>query len=223
MKGTPAYMHTLIELFQRGAAAHPIQVSTSELGASLGMSQQGISKHLIQLEALGLIDRERLPRSSRVLVTKKGSDAVIPMYVRLKEAVEGRPRTLEFRGHVFSGLGEGAYYISLPGYSAQFEGLLGFKPFPGTLNLVLDQSQLPLRKELNVFEGLPIEGFKDGGRTYGPVKCFKAKVESKYEAGALVIERTHHGEAVLEVISPLNLRKTLSLRDGDMVSVSVFR
>ena len=38
-------------------------------------------------------------------------------------------------GTLFSGLGEGAYYISLPGYKKQFISKLGFKPYPGTLNL----------------------------------------------------------------------------------------
>lgn len=216
-------MGTLLELFQRGAAARPIEVSTTELGKALGMSQQGVCRHLIQLEQLGMVDRRRAGRGTQVLVTKRGSDAILPFYLRLKAAVEGGSQGLEFRGRVFSGLGEGAYYISLPGYSIQFEKLLGFRPFPGTLNLVLDQSQLPLRKELNVIDGLSVEGFSDGERTYGPVKCFKAKVESTYDAGALVIERTHHGEAVLELVSPHNLRKSLALRDGDLVSVSVFR
>lgn len=216
-------MGTLIELFERGGASKPIEPTTEELGEALGMSQQGVSSHLIQLERAGLIARRRSGRRTQLLVTKKGSDYVLPFYLRLKAAVEGESTGMDFKGRVFSGLGEGAYYVSLPGYRSQFEKLLGFKPFPGTLNLVLDQSQLSLRKELGAMQGLPVEGFSDGGRTYGPVKCFKASVESKYRAGALVIERTHHGEAVLEVISPENLRKTLALKDGDLVSVRVFR
>jgi riboflavin kinase, archaea type len=222
MTKTPAYLVTLIGLYERGAANRAVALSTAELAADLGLSQQAVSKHLIQLESQGMVERSRSGRKTGALVTKKGSDTVLSFYSRLKGAVEGRSPSLEFRGTVFTGLGEGAYYIALPGYRSQFAKVLGFEPYPGTLNLVLDQSQLGLRKQLNFIDGLQVSGFKDGGRTYGPVKCFKAAIESKYEAGALVIERTHHGDAVLEIVSPIELRKALSLRDGDSVRVSVF-
>jgi riboflavin kinase len=119
-------------------------------------------------------------------------------------------------------LGEGGYYVSLAGYKRQFVKLLGFEPFPGTLNLTIGPGEIELRKQLNLLDALELSGFSHGGRTYGPAKCFRAKVESKYDAGALIIERTHHRESVLEVISPLDLRKTLSLRDGDRVHVTVY-
>jgi riboflavin kinase len=90
------------------------------------------------------------------------------------------------------------------------------------LNLTIGPGELELRKQLNFLGALELSGFTQGGRSYGPAKCFKAKVESKYDAGALIIERTHHGESVLELISPLDLRKTLSLRDGDRVHVTVY-
>ncbi|MDG7016416.1 MAG: CTP-dependent riboflavin kinase [Nitrososphaerota archaeon] len=124
-------------------------------------------------------------------------------------------------GRLFTGLGEGAYYMSLEGYKKQFLMLLGFTPFPGTLNISVDPSDVPLRKQLDVLPGLEVRGFKDGKRTYGPVKCFRAMVAGKYRSGALVIERTHHGDSVLEVVSPVNLRKALGLAEGDRVSVAV--
>ena len=40
-------------------------------------------------------------------------------------------------GTVQSGLGEGAYYMSLRPYTDQFLEILGFSPFPGTLNVQL--------------------------------------------------------------------------------------
>jgi riboflavin kinase, archaea type len=220
MTSTPAHFATLVELYELGAANSPVVLSTAQLGNDLGLSQQAVSKHLIRLESLGMVERRRLGRKSGVIVTKKGSDAILVFYSKLKKAVEGSPGVLEFRGRVFTGLGEGAYYISLRGYRRQFLKVLGFDPYPGTLNLTLDQSQLGLRKQLNVIEGLQVSGFRDAGRSYGPVKCFRARV-GKHDAGALVIERTHHGDAVLELVSPVELRRALSLKDGDEVRVSV--
>lgn len=40
-----------------------------------------------------------------------------------------------FTGRVFSGVGEGSFYVSL--YSKKFLEKLGFRPYPGTLNLRL--------------------------------------------------------------------------------------
>lgn len=157
-----------------------------------------------------------------MILTQKGADAVLSLYAKLKGAVEVQMTPLTFHGRVFTGLGEGAYYVSLDGYRKQFSKLLGFEPYAGTLNLALDPSETELRRQLKFLDGVEISGFQDGRRTYGPVKCFRAKVEDKYEAGALVIERTHHGEAVLEIISPLHLREILSLKEGDVVTVTVY-
>jgi riboflavin kinase len=222
MTKTPSHMWTLIELYQRGGASRTLDLSTSELASELGLSQQGVSKHLLQLEKEGLIERKRNGRRTGVVVSKAGADRVLAVYSRLKSAVEGRAGALDFHGTLFTGLGEGGYYISLAGYKRQFVKLLGFEPFPGTLNLTIGPGELELRKQLNFLGALELSGFTQGGRSYGPAKCFKAKVESKYDAGALIIERTHHGESVLELISPLDLRKTLSLRDGDRVHVTVY-
>jgi len=215
-------MWTLIELYQRGAANRPLELSTSELALVLGFSQQGVSKHLLLLEADGLIERQRSGRRAGVLVTRAGADRVLSVYSRLKTAIEGKAGVLDFHGTLFTGLGEGGYYISLAGYKRQFGKLLGFEPFPGTLSLTIGPGEIELKKQLNFLDALELSGFSHGGRSYGPAKCFRAKVETKYEAGALVIARTHHGESVLEVISPLDLRETLSLRDGDRVHVTVY-
>lgn len=222
MTKSQAYMPTLIELYSSGAAGHPVEASTQELGKQLRLSQQAVSKHLVQLEAAGMIERRRRGRRNTVILTSKGSDAVLAFYTRLRQAVEGHKGPLAFHGRVFTGLGEGGYYVSLSGYKKQFLKLLGFEPYPGTLNLVLDPSETDLRRQLKFLDGVEVRGFRAGGRSYGPVKCFRAKVEGKYRAGALVIERTHHGEAVLEVISPEHLREVLSLNEGDPVSVTVY-
>jgi riboflavin kinase len=199
-----------------------LDLSTSELALELGLSQQGVSKHLLQLEEEGLIERKRSGRRTCVLVSRAGADRVVSVYSRLKTAVEGRAAMLDFHGTLFTGLGEGGYYISLPGYRRQFVKLLGFEPFPGTLNLTIGPREIELRKQLNFLDALELSGFTHGGRTYGPAKCFRAKVESRYDAGALIIERTHHSESVLEIVSPFDLRKTLLLRDGDRVHVTVY-
>jgi riboflavin kinase len=211
----------LAYLFKRGASKTFVAISTSELSEKLGISQQAVSKQMIEMEADGMIERKRAGRISSIHLTEKGEETLNRFYLLLKEAVEGSERELIIRGRVFTGMGEGAYYVSLNGYRKQFIEKLGFDPYPGTLNLRLVGQDVTLRKRLEIMDGVIIEGFKDGNRTFGSVKCFKAVVGGKYEGAALIIERTHYGDSVLEVISPYNLREKMSLRDGDVVEVSV--
>ncbi len=130
---------------------------------------------------------------------------------------------LQFSGRVFSGLSEGAYYVSLQGYSKAFLDSFGFRPFPGTLNLRLSGPVMVDRhRRLNASDGVDVPGFRDGNRSYGGVKCFRALIGGRYPGAVLAIVRTQYDMSVLEVISPLNLRKTLKLGDGDECSVTAY-
>lgn len=219
-----SYIPTLIELLELGAKDRPIAITTTELGRKLGKSQQLASKHLEEMEREGLVERMRSGGKTYLKLTKKGISSGAVLYSSLSRVYsKGTKEKLEIVGAVFSGLGEGAYYISLNGYKKQFISRLGFEPFPGTMNLKLD---LPIyrkaRRDLEGMKGIHIDGFKDGKRTFGGAECFRALVNDKEEAAVLIIERTIHDDSVLEIISPVNLRKQFTLKDGDELRVTVF-
>jgi len=52
------------------------------------------------------------------------------------------------------------------------------------------------------------------------VKAFRCKAGG-IDCAVLVIERTHHGPEVVEVIAPVKLRDALALKDGDPISIEV--
>ena len=198
-------------------------VSTRKLGESIGLSQQAASLRLADLESAGLVERARHGRGVAVRLTESGLDEVQTFLAQAGANLEKGRDLMEFRGTVFSGLKEGAYYVSLGGYVEGFTRALGFAPFPGTLNLRLtSQAMVEQRRRLDLMRGGDIPGFEDGRRSFGPVKCFKAKVGGRRPGGVLAIERTHYDSSVLEVISPVNLRKSLGLKDGDECSVTVY-
>ena len=218
-----SYIPTLIELLELGAKDRPISITTTELGQKLGKSQQLASKHLEEMEREGLVERIRSGGKTYVKLTKKGISSGAILYSTLSRVYsKDEKEKLEIVGTVFSGLGEGAYYISLKGYKRQFLSKLGFEPFPGTMNLRLD---LPVyrkvRQDLQTMKGVHIDGFKDGKRTFGGAECFKAILDGKAEGAVLIIERTIHDDSVLELISPVNLRKQFKLRDGDKMTVEI--
>jgi riboflavin kinase len=175
----------------------------------------------VELENEGLIERRRSGIRLGVRLTQRGQDEVRVFYSQLKAALEQRQAEVLIRGTLFEGLGEGAYYTSLPAYKKQFTDLLGFEPFPGTLNLKLGSSYIERKRQLRLGEGLAVHGFENGTRTYGGAKCYKAKVRGEYPAAVLLIDRTHYDDSVLELISPLNLRAQLGLKNGDEVEVTV--
>jgi len=212
---------TLFEIAKMGGCRETVKLSSTQLANRLGISQQTASRRLQELEREGLITREMTPKAQYIRVNGKGMDELLRVYLGLKEVFEEKPRHLRISGEVFSGMGEGKYYVSIEGYMKRFEEKLGFTPYPGTLNLRLRTYQdMQARRMLKAYPGIVIEEFEEGGRTFGRVKCFKAIVEGT-EGSVLLINRTHYGEDVIEVIAPVYLREALSLKDGDVVTVDV--
>jgi len=213
---------TLYEIALMGACEGGVDVSSTRLAERLGISQQTAARRLQDLEREGLIVREITSKGQIVRITKEGVKKLWEVYVGLKKVFEEKPQTVKIKGEVFSGMGEGRYYVSVEGYRRRFEEKLGFTPYPGTLNLKLKSyHDVQMRKLLEAYPGIIIEEFEEGGRTFGRVKCFKALIEGKIEGSLLLINRTHYGEDVVEVISPVFLREALNLKDGGSVTVYV--
>jgi len=214
---------TLLHLVRLGSGASFAKISTKELGDSIDLSQQAASLRLIELQKAGLIERAHSGRGLVVRLTEAGQRSVETFLSEASISFERGKSELIFKGTVFTGLKEGGYYISLKGYAKSFRRALGFEPYPGTLNLRLaDQAMIEQRRLLDLRQGIIIPGFADGKRSFGPVKVFKAEIEGRHPGAVLAIERTHYDSSVLELISPINLRRTLGLRDGDECSVVAF-
>lgn len=206
-----------------GAGASFAGISTKKLGDSIDLSQQAASLRLIELQRAGLIERAHSGRGLAVRLTEPGRKAVETFLAEASVSLERGKNELNFKGTLFTGLNEGGYYISLKGYSKSFFRALGFEPFPGTLNLRLtNEAMIEQRRRLELLEGIKVPGFTDGKRSYGPVKVFRAKIGGKHPGAVLAIERTHYDSSVLEIISPVNLRKALDLKDGDECSVIAY-
>lgn len=222
MKPKPIHIPALIQLLLLGAGENYIQISTKVLGAKLGKSQQSTSNYLAYLEEAGYIERTRKAGQISVKVTQDGINSLNEIYSFLKRIFEEPGRIFKIRGNVFSGLGEGAYYMSLQGYRKQFKAKLGFNPYPGTLNIKIETSPYRrLRRDLNTLQGIIIEGFKGTDRTFGGAKCYFATINSKVNGAVLILERTHYDDSVIEIIAPKNIRDELGLTDGSSVIIEV--
>ncbi len=198
-------------------------ISIQALAQELGTTCQNVSKILSRLERDGLIVRIVRPQLM-VKFTDRASDVISFILSCIREYISDIT-TIRLIGQVFSGLGEGRYYMMLEGYRRQFIEKLGFDPYPGTLNVRLKDEHVRYKYYLMKLPGIYIHGFEDGGRTYGGVKSFRAVVRANgvelKPCAVLLIERTHHDFNVIEVISSYRIRDALKVSDGDEIEIIV--
>ncbi|MFQ6025698.1 MAG: DUF120 domain-containing protein, partial [Nitrosopumilaceae archaeon] len=168
---------TLANLLSKGARHNFVTITTSSLAKSISKSQQAASKHLLELEQDGFIERIMDGRKVAVKITTKGYSEIARVGSILKTSLDSLSSTIELKGKLVSGMGEGAYYMSRKGYTKQFKSKIGYVPYPGTLNVKLTKKEFTEAKyELDGLDGIVINGFSDGKRTYGGAKCFHAKI-----------------------------------------------
>jgi len=218
------YFFILYRLAEMGAYNRTIKASTEFLAERLGVSQQTASRYLVGLERVGWIKRIITAQGTLVRLSEEGKKQLKRVHSGLSVILEAKyPPSLTIEGTVFSGLGEGAYYVTREAYRRQFIEKLGFDPYPGTLNLKLTtEYDVEAAADLESYPAIVIEGFKDESRTYGPVRCFHALVNNREKGAVVMALRSHYNMSVLEVISPVYLRGKLKLKDGNRVKVTVF-
>jgi len=213
---------TLSYLLSKGAKHNYVTVTTSLLGKNIKKSQQAASKHLLELEQNQFVERIINGRNISVRITAKGFSEMVKLAAVLQKSLDSFPSHVELKGVLVSGMGEGAYYMALKGYTKQFKLKIGYVPFPGTLNVRLDQkTHQEAIKQFETLDGIKIKSFSDGKRSYGWVKCFPAKLNNSINCELIMLERTHHDDSVVELISKICLRKTGKLKDGSKVSIKI--
>src|SRR5215217_23066 len=98
---------TLIELLSQGAHHNFVEVTTTLLGKGIGRSQQAASKHLLDLETSGYIERLKKGQKYAVKVTDKGYSEIQSLYLSLRAALESAPRQWISRAMSFRAWGRG--------------------------------------------------------------------------------------------------------------------
>jgi riboflavin kinase len=216
------HLLTLSYLLSKGAKYNYVTLTSSSLGKNIHKSQQAASKHLLELEQNKFITRIISGRKISVKITSKGFSEIVKLSSTLQKSLDSSPSHVDLEGTLISGMGEGAYYMGLKGYSKQFKSKIGYVPFPGTFNVRLDQKiHQESIKQFETLDGIKIKSFSDGKRTYGWVKCFSAKLNNTINCQLIVLERTHHDDSVIELISKVCLRKNSKFKDGSKVSIKI--
>jgi riboflavin kinase, archaea type len=190
------------------------------MGEMLGLSQQTASRRLKGLETRGFLTRTIVPDGQHVTLTGAGETELRKEYQEYSRIFSEHNKGYVLNGTVVSGIGEGKYYMSLGPYKEQFNTHLGFEPYPGTFNIRLSSSSIPVRKKIEALDWIRIKGFSTDGRTFGDAKCLPCRIGT-ISCGIVMPGRTHYPEDIIEVIAPVALRRKLGVEDTDTVTVEV--
>jgi CTP-dependent riboflavin kinase len=120
-------------------------------------------------------------------------------------------------GKIVNGAGEGAFFTRIDWVQQQCDEKLGFKPYPGTLNLEISAEDLPIIESLGKEKGIvlvsPDPKFCNG-------KAFPVSLGEI--SGAIIIPEEKvrvHSKNIIEIIAPMNIKAALNLKTGDSVTV----
>ena len=142
------------QLQSPGTALH---TTTGKLAEILSCSQQTISRRLRQAQEQNLIVRTVTPQGMQIKLTPQAVGLLLATQKSI-ETFFSTDKTLCVSANILPGLGEGQYYMSQEGYKSQFKQILGYIPFPGTLNAHVDPQQIEMF--LSSKQKIDIKGFQ---------------------------------------------------------------
>ncbi|MEE8515597.1 MAG: DUF120 domain-containing protein [Alphaproteobacteria bacterium] len=122
-------------------------------------------------------------------------------------------------GKLVSGLGEGAGFTRTEWARRQFVELLGIDPYPGTLNLLVEdeddfETWRAIRKQAGLTVAPPDPSWCNG-------TCYPATIGGAIKGAIVVPEIADYPTDKIEIIAEVELRRALGLADGDPVTLDV--
>lgn len=204
----------LFHLAKKTALHGECASSTGALAGELGISQQTVSRKLQELATAGYLLRTVSPDGVTLRMTEKGKQKIAVLYGDLQKLFS---QQCMLSGTVKEGLGEGRFYMSQEQYKKQFQNLLGFVPYPGTLNLKVDKNTAEMF--LAAKHQHYIAGFATKERTFGGLKCYPVVIAEKMNGAIIIPDRSVHALDTVEIIAPVYLRQTLKLENGKEVCI----
>lgn len=218
----------LIYKLARIGSFRGITLTTQEIAEEVSSTQQTVSRRLNKLRDLEFIEITTKGKKNKMKITQKGKAYLKVIQLGLEDIFDHEKSGIIYYGSVQTGMGEGKYYVKIPNYFSKFAELLGEEPFPGTLNVFLEDDYIE-EFFLTVSNQKPkiIESFTntDLNRTFGPVNCYNVEIfhsereEEKIRCLFLDIRRTSHKKEIMEFVSHLNLRERFAMKDGDKIGI----
>jgi len=136
-----------------------------------------------------------------------------------KSSSANNRESVKLRGMVTSGVRQSRFFTEIPWVKKQLIDKLGINPYPGTFNITVlgeDRDKLNRVRESKGIEITPEDV------NFCTANSFPAVVNGKIKGAAIIPLVSNYPQAQLEVISSENIKRALSLKDGDPVEVEVY-
>ncbi len=225
----------LIYKLARIGSFRGITLTTQEIAEEVLSTQQTVSRRLNKLRDLEFIEITTKGKKNIMKITQKGKAFLKVIQLGLEDIFAHEKTGIKYYGSVQTGMGEGKYYVKIPNYFSKFAEFLGeepisrrgaisrdIEPFPGTLNVVLDDNYTE-EFYLAIDNQKPkiIDSFTSTelNRTFGPVNCYNVEIfnsereEEKVKCLFLDIRRTSHKKNIVEFVSNFTLREKFTINE----------
>ena len=127
----------------------------------------------------------------------------------------------QLSGRLATGIGMGTSFTQLPWAKEQFVERVGVDPFPGTINVIIDDSEsMPVWVRLKQTDGIRMENPNDGPHDCD-AKCWRVSINGKIDGAIVFPVVPDYPNAQVEVIAPVGVRDALGIEDGDAVTLTI--
>src|SRR5574337_417659 len=133
----------------------------------------------------------------------------------------GRRKWAMIEGRFVRGLGQAAGFTRIDEVRRQFVELAAIDPFPGTVNLALDDDGN--RRRWRSWCDHAQAGVVRGDPSFCEAKCLAARVDGRIPAAIVVPQVDDYPSDKVELVAALPLRRHLALEEGMRVRVELGR
>ena len=124
-------------------------------------------------------------------------------------------------GRIATGNGKGKYFTQLEWARQQFLDKLGIDPFPGTINLIVDDSESrEVWDHLRSTPGVRIDNPNDGPHDCD-ARCYPISIDGQIDAAIVLPEVAGYSPLQIEVIAAKRVRDVLGIEDGDSLKLEI--
>jgi HAD superfamily hydrolase (TIGR01509 family) len=121
-------------------------------------------------------------------------------------------------GRVVTGVGQGAGFSQLDWAKKQFMSLCGIDPYPGTLNIILEDAEnLAAWRTMKSQPGHPV-------RSEDPAACdatlYPVRLRDAIPGVVILPDVAGYADEQVEVVAAVSLREQLDLHDGDQLEIA---
>lgn len=124
-------------------------------------------------------------------------------------------------GRLASGIGQGRHFTRLDWARRQFMDKLDIDPFPGTVNIVVDDPRSSaVWARLEGTPGMHIDNPNDGPHDCD-ARCYLVTIEGRFDAAIVLPEVAGYPANQIEIISAVGIRDALGIADGAALTLRI--